>query len=171
LKSQGYKVAKTTLHEYLDHLQDAFLLRTIPVYTESERKRMVNPIKPYIIDTGLVASFTLIRDQDLGHLLENCIFMELCRRNARVTYILTPSGFEVDFFVQYPSGSRQLIQVAADVSDPMTRKRECRALVEASPIVANAEFLLINLSEKETVEMKGVTIQLVPAWEWLLDKP
>jgi len=170
LKSQGYKVAKTTLHEYIDHLQDAFLLRTIRIHTESERKRMVNPIKPYIIDTGLVASFTLIQNQDLGHLLENCIFMELCRRNARVTYILTPSGFEVDFFVEYPNGSRQLIQVAADVSDPMTRKRECRAFVEASPIVPNAESLLINLSEKETVEMEGVTIQLVPAWEWLLDK-
>lgn len=170
LKSQGFKVAKTTLHEYLDHLQDAFLLHTIPIYTDSERKRMVNPVKPYIIDSGLVASFTLSRDQDLGHLLENSVFMELCRRNAQVTYLMTPSGFEVDFLVEYPDGIRQVIQVAADVSDPITRDRECRALIESRQIVPDADFLLINLSEEATIKINGVSIQLVPAWKWLLHK-
>ena len=163
-------MAKTTLHEYLDHLQDAFLLHTIPIFTDSERKRMVNPVKPYIIDTGLVASFTLSRDQDLGHPLENSVFMELCRRNAQVTYLMTPSGFEVDFFVEYPDGIRQAIQVSADVSDPITRDRECRALIESRSIVPDADLLLINLSEEATIEKNGVTLELVPAWKWLLHK-
>jgi predicted AAA+ superfamily ATPase len=170
LKSQGFKVAKTTLYEYLDHLQDAFLLHTIPIYTDSERKRMVNPVKSYIIDTGLVASFAMSRDQDVGHLLENCIFMELCRRNARVHYLTTPSGFEVDFLAIYPDGSRQAIQVAADVSNQITRDRECRAFVETHSIVSDAERLLINLSEEDTIRINDVSIQLVPAWKWLLDK-
>lgn len=170
LKSQGFKVAKTTLHEYLDHLQDAFLLHTLPIYTDSERKRMVNPVKPYIIDTGLVASFAMSRDQDVGHLLENSIFMELCRRNARVRYLTTPSGFEVDFIAIYPDGTRQAIQVAADVSNPITRERECRAFVEARQIVPDAQLLLINLSEEDTIRINDVSIQLVPAWKWLLDK-
>jgi len=170
LKSQGYKVAKTTLHEYLDHLRDSFLIHTISIYTDSERKRLVNPVKPYIIDTGLVASFTLSRDQDLGHLLENCIFMELSRRNAQVAYLMTPSGFEVDFLVEYPDGTRQAIQVAADVSDSITLNRECRALLEASCIAPDADFLLINLSEETTIDMNGVSIRMIPAWKWLLDK-
>jgi len=170
LKSQGFKVAKTTLHEYLDHLQDAFLLQAIPIYTDSERKRMVNPVKPYVIDTGLAASFAMSRDQNVGHLLENCIFMELCRRHARVRYLTTPSGFEVDFLAVYPDGTRQAIQVAADVSNPITRDRECRAFIEACPIVPDAQLLLINLSEEETIRINDVSIQLVPAWKWLLDK-
>ncbi|MBL7176663.1 MAG: ATP-binding protein [Desulfobacteraceae bacterium] len=170
LKSQGFKVAKTTLHEYISHLQDAFLLHTIPIYTDSERKRMVNPIKPYIIDTGLVASFLSSRDPDLGHLLENSILMELCRRNARVNYLITPSGFEVDFLAEYPDGIRQAIQVAADISDPITRDRECRAFIESRSIVPDAEFLLINLSEEDVITINGVSIKLIPAWKWLLDK-
>jgi hypothetical protein len=34
LKSQGIKVAKTTLHEYLDHLRDVFLIHieVLPVW-------------------------------------------------------------------------------------------------------------------------------------------
>ena len=170
LKSQGFKVAKTTIHEYLDHLQDAFLLYRVPILTDSERKRMVNPVKVYITDTGLAASFSLNRDPGLGHLLENSVFMELCRRDAQVTYGMTASGFEVDFFVEYPDGIRQAIQVAADVSDPITRDRECRSLAEASAIFPGAELLLINLSEQAAIEKDGVIIKLVPAWKWLLDK-
>jgi len=170
LKSQGFKVGKTTLHEYLDHLQDAFLLYRVPIHTDSERKRMVNPAKVYVNDTGLAASFSFKQDHDLGHFLENSVFMELRRRYAKVTYGMTPSGFEVDFLVEYPDGAPQAIQVAADVSDPITRERECRALAEASAILPDAELLLINLSEEETVEKNGVIMELVPAWKWLLDK-
>ncbi len=100
LKSQGIRVAKTTLHEYLQYLQDAFLLDVIHVYTQSERKRMVNPIKPYAIDTGLAAAFSMMREPETGHLLENCILVELYRRHARVTYLTAESGFEVDFVAQ-----------------------------------------------------------------------
>ncbi len=80
-------------------------MRTIHIYTQSERKRMVNPIKPYVIDTVLAASFSLAREPEVGHLLENCIFMELCRRDARVTYFTTQSGYEVDFVAEYPDKS------------------------------------------------------------------
>jgi hypothetical protein len=45
LRGQGIPVAKDTLHAYLSHLEDAFLIRTIGIATESERRRMVNPRK------------------------------------------------------------------------------------------------------------------------------
>jgi len=170
LKSQGIKVAKTTLHEYLDHLQDAFLLHTVPLHTDSERKRMVNPVKSYIIDTGLVASFMTNRDLNLGHLLENAVFMELCRRDAQITYLRTESGYEVDFYARYSNGTAQAIQVAADVSDPITRDRECRSLVEVSSVLPDTDLLLINLSEESIIKMDNVTIKLIPAWKWLLEK-
>ncbi|MFH2220180.1 MAG: ATP-binding protein [Pseudomonadota bacterium] len=169
MKSQGFKVAKTTLHDYLGYLQDVFLLRTIPLYTRSERKRMVNPVKPYVIDTGLGASFVLSREPDIGHLLENCVFMELCRRRARTAYLLTLSGYEVDFFSEYPDGTCQAIQVAADISNPITREREYRALNEISPTLPDASFQLINLSEEAFVDAGGANVHIIPAWKWLLD--
>ena len=50
-------MAKDTLHAYLAHLEDAFLVRSVTVATDSERRRMVNPRKAYPIDPGLIPVF------------------------------------------------------------------------------------------------------------------
>ena len=55
LRSQGVRVAKDTLHEYLGYLEDAFLVRTVSLHTASERRRMVNPRKAYPVDPGLIS--------------------------------------------------------------------------------------------------------------------
>ncbi len=75
---------------------------------------MVNPIKPYVIDTGLAVSYSLMVEPDIGHLLENCVFMELCRQHTRVTYLKTASGYEVDFVAEGQDGTIEAIQVSAD---------------------------------------------------------
>ncbi len=168
LKSRGIKVGKSTLHEYLEHLEDAFLLYKVPVYTRSERKRMVNPVKTYTIDSGLAAAYSLKREPGIGHLLENCIFMELRRRNANISYLKTASGYETDFAADYPDGSVSAIQVSADISDPATLAREGRALFEAGPMLPGASLVLINLSEEDEIEYNGATISVIPAWKWLL---
>ena len=57
LRAQGVPVAKDTLHVYLTHLEDVFLIRTVAIASESERRRMVNPRKAYPIDPGLIPVF------------------------------------------------------------------------------------------------------------------
>jgi len=47
LRSQNIPVANDTLHAYLGHLEDAFLIRTVSMSSGSERQRMVNPRKAY----------------------------------------------------------------------------------------------------------------------------
>jgi uncharacterized protein len=54
LRRQGIPVAKDTLHSYLAHLEDAFLIRALSVASESERRRMVNLRKVYPIDPSLI---------------------------------------------------------------------------------------------------------------------
>jgi predicted AAA+ superfamily ATPase len=169
LKSQGIKVAKTTLHEYLDHLRDVFLVHTVSIKTDSERRRMVNPVKVYATDTGLADAFAMSRNPDTGRLLENCIYMDLCRRGCQVSYIVTSSGFEVDFLAEYLDGRQQAIQVAADISNAETLERETRALVDAGRTAKGAELLLLNLSEESSITRDGFTIEVLPAWKWLLD--
>jgi predicted AAA+ superfamily ATPase len=166
--SNNPRVAKTTLHEYLDYLQDAFLLQAIHIYTQSERKRMVNPIKPYAIDTGLAAAFSMMREPEISHLLENCIFVELCRRNAQVTYLVTESGHEVDFVAEYPDGTIEVIQVSTDLSDPLTRQREYRSLSDLGSALPKVSCLLLNLSDEDTVGLGDLTVSIMPAWKWLL---
>ncbi|MDH4409292.1 MAG: hypothetical protein QE273_06710 [Verrucomicrobiales bacterium] len=53
LRSQGIPAGRETLYEILDHLEDAFLLHALPVATDSEKRKQVNPRKIYPIDHGL----------------------------------------------------------------------------------------------------------------------
>ncbi len=121
-----------------------------------------------MIDTGIVATFSQKQNSDIGHLLENSVFIELCRRNALISYVNTQTGFEVDFYVRFPDGNNSMIQVAADISTKKTRERECRALYEAGAAKPEANLVLINISEETTIEEKNRTIQVIPAWKWMI---
>jgi predicted AAA+ superfamily ATPase len=168
LKSQGIPVAKDTLHSYLAHLEDAFLLRTLSIATDSERRRMVNPRKAYPIDPGLIPVFDRSGKVNLGHALETCVLLELDRRGAEVSYVHTPEGHEVDFLARYPSGQEALIQVCASLDDPATREREIRALIEAAPHHTGAACHLIALDIPVSLEIPP-GIVLHRAADWMLE--
>lgn len=51
LKSQGIACGKNSLHEYLAHLEDAYLVQSVSLDSRSVRQRQVNPRKVYPIDT------------------------------------------------------------------------------------------------------------------------
>ncbi len=70
IKSQGHKAGKDTLYSYLDYLEDAFLIFTVPIFTESLRHRQTTPKKIYAVDNGLVLANTLNLSDNLGKLLE-----------------------------------------------------------------------------------------------------
>lgn len=167
LKSQGIPVAKDTLHSYLRHLEDAFLMRLVSIATDSERRRMVNPRKVYPIDPGLIPLFDRSGKTNLGHALETCVLLQLDRRGAEVSYVHTPDGHEVDFLARYPTGKEELIQVCASLDDPATRERETRALLAAAQQHPRATLHLISLNMPAAFEMpKEITVHA--AWDWLL---
>lgn len=76
--------SKDTLHAYLPHLEDAFLVHTLPIATTSERRRVVNPRKVFPADPGLIALFDRSGRANLGHALETTILLALLRRGADV---------------------------------------------------------------------------------------
>lgn len=84
----------------------------------------------------------------MGHLLENLIYLDLRRKNKKVYFYHTAEGYEIDFVAVDPDGTRELIQVAWDVTDDATMQREQRALHQA---------------EKEL----GIAGRLVTAWSYL----
>jgi predicted AAA+ superfamily ATPase len=168
LRSQGIPVAKDTLHAYLGYLEDAFLIRTLAIATDSERRRMVNPRKVYPIDPGLIPVYDRSSRANLGHALETCVLLELERRGAQIAYVRTAGGYEVDFLAQYPHGGEELIQVCADLDTAATRERETRALVEAAKEHRRATLHLICLQSTPASDLPpGITVHAAAAW--LLD--
>jgi predicted AAA+ superfamily ATPase len=173
-KSQGISVSKEALHAMLDHLEDSFLIRLVPIHTSSERQRQSNPRKVYPVDSGLLTAFDRSGKPNTGHALETAVLVELERRKYDCAYVRTVSGAEVDFLATPPEGKPVLIQVCADLTDEATRHREFRALTEAMSEQPRPGALVLTatstgISQAQAEAPKGVSVR--PAWEWMLAAP
>lgn len=131
-KSQGLAVGKNTVHDYMEHLKDAYLAFDVPLFTESVRRQNSNPRKLYAIDTGLVLANTFHFSDNLGALFENLVYLNLRRRSSEIHYYLTGEGQEVDFVVADVAGKLNLIQACWNADDHVTRAREESALKAGS---------------------------------------
>lgn len=169
LRAQGVAVSKDTLHAYLGHLQDAFLVRMVEVAAGSERRRMVNPRKFYPIDPGLIPIYDRAGRANVGHALETVVYLELERRGAEVAYVRTVGGREVDFLARYADGGEALVQVCADVTEPEVRTRELQGLMKAHNEHPRARLQLVTLDPPRASLPDGV--ELYAASDWLLQQP
>ncbi len=131
IKSQGFKAGKDTLYNYLDYLEDAFLIFPVPIFTESLRQSQTTSKKIYAIDNGLALANSFKLDEDLGKLFENQIHLTLRRQGKQIFYYRTAKGHEIDFITQDAQGKLELIQVAWETDSPQTLEREERALKDA----------------------------------------
>jgi len=162
-------VGKDTLHACLGHLEDAYLVFPVTIHTRSERARMVNPRKIYLVDPGLAVAFSYEAERDVGHRLENSVYLELRRRGHLVEYLITSSGREVDFLARSLEGQRLLIQVCARLTEPSTRRQELRALDEALEEQRLDHALLVTIDELGEERLEHGTVRIVPAWRWLAE--
>jgi predicted AAA+ superfamily ATPase len=168
LRSQGIRCSKNTLHDFLSYLSDCYLFFVVPMCSPSTRARMVNPKKVYAIDTGLAHACSRRPQPDMGHLLENSVFLDLRRRRWTIEYYRTRGGHEVDFLATDDLSRRYLIQVAVDLSRPDTRQREVRALAEAMDELHLPQAFLLTLDDDEDLDLGGKQVAIRPAWWWAL---
>ena len=168
LRSQGLSISKDTVHQLLGHLEDCFLVRSVWMEAESERRRMVNPRKAYPADPGLIPVFDRSGRANIGHALESAVLIELERRGMEVTYVRTPSGYEVDFLARSATGEAELIQVSADPQGESTEERELRALSEAERLFPRATSRLLTLTHDAVPRNAPPGVIIEPAYRWML---
>lgn len=169
LKAQGLAIGKDTVHEYLNHLQDAHLVYTVPIWAASQARQHSNPRKAYLVDPALSRTAAFAKPQDVGHRLENLVYLELRRRGFdEIGYLQTPAGYEVDLCARSPAGDLHLVQVSADLDDPETREREIRALADGMDALGLDRGLVVTRHHDEEVRVGPGTVTIVPAWRWLL---
>jgi predicted AAA+ superfamily ATPase len=155
-----------TVKKYISYMENAWLFFTINKYAYSVKEQQIAAKKIFSIDTGMLNSIGFSFSKNIGKLLENLVFLQLRRHHQDIFYYKTKKNHEVDFFVP----SEQLaIQVSQDLSDEETRLRELRSLAELSEEKREQNRLLIvNLANKETITTEGITVEVVPLYEWLL---
>ena len=166
LLSSGNKLSKNKVYEYFSYLEDTGFVLPIKKFSFSEVEMSRSMPKNYVVDTAFP---TLYGMEDRGRRMENIVAVELIRRKyykdpmLNVSYYYTKKGREVDFVLSHGLKVEALIQVSYDVEDPDTRKRELRALEEASEELRCKNKTVITWDYEE----KG-GIKFMPLWKWLL---
>jgi predicted AAA+ superfamily ATPase len=161
LRSLGFKLHKSLVMEVLSGLEDAYAFFSLPIFTESQQKKMINPKKLYCIDNGLVTAIQSGFNQNTGRLLENYVYLKLRKNKSILGYYKTNKGHEVDFVVS-TKGNLQFIQVCDSLSNEETRERELRALSEAINENPKATGLIITRVKEE---VKNCPFQIISGSE------
>ncbi len=165
LKSQGLNVSKDAIFQYLEYLQDAFVLFPVKIYSRNLREIQRNPTKIYLLDNGFIDVMTT--GQNAGKRFENLVFLELKRRGKEITYFQKNS--EVDFCV-VSKGKVELFNAAYSLSDFNTREREVKSLLEGMKYFKIKESYLLTNDVEEEIKIEKRTIHVLPLWKWLLNR-
>ena len=166
LKEQFRLGSVNTIKNYIEYLENSWLIFTLNVYDYSVKRQQIAAKKVYSIDTGLVNAIGFSFSANTGKLMENAVFLALRRKTHEIYYYTTPAGYEVDFYLP---GSDQLVQVAQNMDHPATQEREMRALTDAMETLGLSSGLILSDSNAETVTGDGLKITIRSLAEWLLE--
>lgn len=158
----------STVKNYLDALSDVFLFFYIDLFAYSIKRQIYNPSKIFCIDTALCNTISFKFSQNLGHLYENIVFLELMRRNEEVFYWKSEKGREVDFIIKKGLKIEKAIQVALSLSDRRVKDREIQALADAKEELKPKQLIILTEDEEGTEFISDIEIRILPVWKWLL---
>ena len=162
LTSMGRKTDAKTIEKYIRGRTDSLLVHEVSRYNIKGKEFLSTLSKYYVADLGLRQMILGNRNIDMGHILENIIYLELLRRKGNV-YVGQFDKNEIDFVV-INSNEIEYYQIALTVLDENTLKRELDAFKN---IKDNYPKYLITLDDV-MVNTDYDGIKVVNALEWLL---
>lgn len=168
LKSQGLKLSKDSLYQWLDYACNIFLLHKVPKYSKSVVKQSTSLSKYYVADFALAKSVLLPQSEEKGKALENAVYMHLARHlneNEQIYYF--NEGAECDFVIANDEGVKELIQVCWEL-DEFNTPRECGGLCAASAATGCKKASIITCNQAQSIHYGDLQINVVAAWYFML---
>ena len=150
-------IAGKTVDRYINMLKNAFIFYSVGRYDIKGKQFLKTLEKIYIVDIGFRNMLLGYRDVDRGHILENVIFLELLRRDYRVS-IGKIGDVEVDFIAEKPN-EKIYIQVTETMAGEETRERELRPL---RLIPDNYPKLVLSLDRSFIDSYDGIQLIYIP---------
>ena len=163
MTSAGRKITVPTVESYLNALVNSYVLYKATRYDIKGKQYLTSGSKYYLSDLGLRYYLLGAKDADLGHLLENVIYLELLRREYDV-YVGKNDDQEADF-VAMNSKTTEYYQVAYSAIEKETLERELKPLNDIND--HNQKFL-ITMDFTPYANYNG--IKKINALDWLLGK-
>lgn len=163
LTSKGLSTSNHTVENYILAFLDSYLIYKAERFDVKGKNLLVRDYKYYVVDQGL-RSYLLGKraDSDMGHILENIVYLELLRRGYTV-YVGKVDDLEIDFVAQNRDGLRYY-QVALSVRDEKVLERELRSLQRTGD---HYPKYLLTLDMDLKADYEGIT--KISVVDWLLD--
>ena len=130
INNSGRKITQKTVDKYVKALADSFLFYPIQRYNIRGKNLLKTLGKYYIVDSGLRNHLLSATNADVGHQIENIVYLELLRRGYRVN-IGKIDEKEIDF-VATKQNTKEYYQVALTALDERVRERELDPLKKVS---------------------------------------
>lgn len=168
LKSQGLKLSKDSLYQWLDYACNISLLHKVPKYSKSIIKQSTSLSKYYVVDFALAKSVLLPQSEEKGKALENAVYMHLARHlneNEQIYYF--NEGAECDFVIANDEGVKELIQVCWEL-DEFNTPRECGGLCAASAATGCKKISIVTCNQAQSIHYGDLQINVVAAWDFML---
>ena len=150
LKNQGRKLSTETVYNYLIALEEAFLIHKASRFDIKGKRLLETQEKYYLSDLGLRHALIGYQGKDIAGLLENVVYLELCRRGYKV-YIGKQGTAEVDF-VANRGDDRLYIQVAYVLTEENTE----REFTPLEAIMDNYEKIVISTDSLININRGGI---------------
>ena len=171
LSAEDIRIKDSTIRDYIDYLQDAFLIEEALRYDVKGRKYIGTETKYYFADMGIRAAILNLRQQEETHIMENIIYNELRMRGYRVDVGMVETWttnaenktmrlpLEIDFVVN-KGAERIYIQSAYRMPGEEKEKQEKRSLLSTND---NFRKIIITYDDikQKTDEQGIVTISLL----------
>ncbi len=164
LTSKGLSTSNHTVENYINAFIESFLIYKAKRFDIKGKNLLARDYKYYAVDQGL-RSYLLGKkaDSDMGHILENIVYLELLRRGYKV-YVGKVDELEVDFVAENREGLKYF-QVALTTRDDRILQRELRSLQKTGD---HYPKYLLTLDMDLEADYDGITkINIV---DWLLNK-
>jgi len=126
LKHEKINITKSTIYNYLEYLQNAYILSKVTREDLTSKKEISGSEKFYVMDQGFFKSQIEEKQLNIGRILENIVYLELLRNDCKVT-VGTINNYEIDFVCK-KDNKKFYIQVAYHLYDEKTIDREFRPL-------------------------------------------
>lgn len=161
LKSNGFKTTTATVISYLKLLEESYLFYQAKKYDIRGKKYLSTMGKYYVADTGL-RNMQLNKDyrDNLGHQIENIVFIELLRRGFTVD-VGDYSGKEIDF-VAKKGKVVEYYQVTEHLPENSTRETDNLRFIPNG-----YQKTVLTLSQFDVGEVDGIPVKYLI--DWLLE--
>ncbi len=151
MTSNGRKIDSKTVEKYIKALTESLIIYKAKRYNIKGKQYLKTLEKYYVVDIGLRYMLLGMSRTDIGHILENIVYLELIRRGYDV-YVGQYGDMEVDFVAMNENGM-EYFQVAATVRDEKTLNRELKPLLKIND---NYPKYLLTLDEDPEGDYEGV---------------